>query len=159
MNNDTIEPRETRARRSREEETLPERRKRTDATNIGKRLAVNTEHLDFTKYVYRFINDTPARLHQMTKQDDWDIVAADGGAMKPDSTDLGDAVSSVVGAKPDGSPLRAYLCRKLKRFHDDDQKMKQTDLDEQLAQLRRGNTATGETQGDYVPSGGIRIAR
>ena len=55
--------------------------------------------------------------------------------------------------------MRSYLCRKLRQFYDEDQKMKQTDLDEQLAQLRRGNTAAGEGQGDYVPNGGIRIAR
>lgn len=154
-----LETRETRARQSRDDEVLPERRKRTDATVSGKRLAVNTAHLDFDKYVFRFINDAPARLFQMTKQDDWDLVGEDGKAIKPDSTDLGNAVSVVVGTKPDGSAMRAYLCAKLRKFYDDDQKMKQTDLDEQLAQLRRGNSAKGEEQGDYVPSGGIRIAR
>ncbi len=150
---------QTRARQSRDDEALPERRKRVDTATVGKRLAVNTAHLDFDKYAYRFINDAPARLFQMTQQDDWDIVDAQGGAVKSDSTDLGNAVSVVVGTKPDGSPMRAYLCRKLRRFYDDDQKMKQTDLDEQLAQLRRGNDASGQEQGDYVPSGGIRIAR
>ncbi len=154
-----LEARETRARQSRDEEALPERRKRTDANVIGKRLAVNTSHLDMEKYAYRFINDSPARLHQMTQQDDWDICDNAGGALKPDSTDLGGAASVVVGTKPDGSPMRAYLCRKLRRFYDDDQKKKQTDLDEQLAQLRRGNDAAGKEQGDYIPSGGIRIAR
>lgn len=150
---------ETRARQSRGDDQMPERRKRVDANVIGKRLAVNTSALDFDKYAYRFINDAPARLFQMTQQDDWDIVDAQGGAVKADSTDMGNAVSSVVGTKPDGSAMRAYLCRKLKRFYDDDQKMKQTDLDEQLAQLRRGNGAKGEELGDYVPSGGIKIAR
>ncbi len=153
------EPRETRGRRSRADEVLPERRRRTDMEVTGKRLAVNSALLDHGRYAYRFINDAPARLYQMTQQDDWDIVKVDGAAVKPDNSDLGDAVSIVVGTNKDGSALRAYLCRKLRQFYEDDQKTKQTELDEQLAQLRRGNSAAGETQGDYIPSGGIRIAR
>lgn len=154
-----LEDREPRARRSRGDEVLPERRKRSNADLIGKRLAVSPDSVDLEKYTYRFINDAPGRLHRMTVRDDWDIVTGDGQTIKPGNSDLGNAVSEIVGTKPDGSPMRAYLCRKLKRFYDDDQKMKQTDLDEQLAQLRRGQGPNGEDQGDYVPSGGIRIAR
>lgn len=151
-----LETREPRTRRSREEETLPERRKRTDIDITGKRLAVPTHLLDHEKYVYRFMNDNDTRLMQMTQHDDWDVMANDGAIA---SSDLGNAITRPVGVKPDGSPLKAYLCRKLRRFYDDDQKMKQTDLDEQLARLRQGNDANGGSQGDYIPSGGIRIAR
>ena len=147
-----------RERESRSEEATVTRRRRQDTDTVGKRLAVNTNLLDYGRFAYRFINDAPARLFQMTQQDDWDIVKQDGSIVKPDSTDMGDAVSVVVGTKPDGSPMRSYLCRKPRNFYDDDQKKKQTDLDEQLAQLRRGNTKAGDLQGDYVPSGGIRIA-
>lgn len=145
-----------RGRRGRDE--TAERRRRQDVDTLGKRLAVNMNLLDFGKYAYRFINDAPARLFQMTQQDDWDIVKNNGEIVKNDSTDLGDAVSVVVGTKPDGSPLRAYLCRKPLGYYEEDQKKKQTDLDEQLTQLRRGNTKAGDMQGDYVPNGGIRIA-
>jgi hypothetical protein len=153
-----LEDQPTRARRSRSDEELPARRRRNDMETVGKRLAVNTNLLDYDRFSYRFINDAPARLFQMTQQDDWDIVTQNGAIVKSDSTDLGDAVSVVVGTKPDGSPLRSYLCRKPRKFYDDDQKKKQTDLDEQLSQLRRGNTKAGDLQGDYIPSGGIRIA-
>lgn len=153
------QPEVTRGRRSRSEEATVERRRRQDIDTVGKRLAVNTALLDHDRFAYRFINDAPARLYAMTQQDDWDIVKVDGAVVKPDNTDLGDAVSIVVGTKPDGSPLRSYLCRKPRRFFEEDRKKRQTDLDEQLAQLRRGNTAAGEAQGDYVPIGGIRIAR
>lgn len=148
--------RETRARRSRAEEVLPERRKRIDIATTGKRLAVPTHLLDHEKYVYRFFNDSDTRLMQMTQHDDWDIMANDGGIA---STDLGNAITRPVGVRPDGSPMKAYLCRKLRKFYEEDQKMKQTDLDEQLARLRQGNDADGGSQGDYIPSGGIRIAR
>lgn len=148
----------TREREGRADEQLPERRRRQEMDTVGKRLAVNTNLLDHDRFAYRFINDAPARLFQMTQQDDWDIVKQDGSIVKPDSTDLGDAVSVVVGTKPDGSPLRSYLCRKPRKFYEDDQKKKQTDLDEQLAQLRRGNTKAGDLQGDYIPTSGIKIA-
>ena len=149
---------ETRGRQSRAEEQLPERRKRTDIDMTGKRLAVRTELLDFEKFRYRYINDSDTRLYQLTRQDDWEVMTQDGGALKPDATDMGAAVSIPVGTRPDGSPMRAYLCRKLRKFYDDDQKMKQTDLDEQLKRLRAGKSSDGDSQGDYVPSGGIRIA-
>lgn len=154
-----LEPRETRARRGRDEAEVTERRRRQEADTVGKRLGVNTAMLDHAKFAYRWVNDAPARLFKLTQQDDWDIVKANGETVKQDNSDLGDAVSIVVGTKPDGSAMRAYLCRKPRRFHEDDKQKKQTELDEQLAQLRRGNTAAGEAQGDYVPSGGIRIAR
>lgn len=150
---------EDRGRRSRDEEIIPERRRRSDINTIGKRLAVNTDKLDFDKYVYRWVNDTDARLYRLTKQDDWDIIQQDGSVLKDSNSDLGNAVSEPVGTKPDGSGMKAYLCRKLLRFHNEDQKMKQTELDEQLARMRRGNDAQGASQGDYVPNGGITIAR
>lgn len=150
---------EDRGRRSRDEEIIPERRRRNDINTMGKRLAVNTDKLDHEKYVYRWVNDSDVRLYRLTKQDDWDVVQQDGSALKNDNADLGNAVSVPVGTKPDGSALKAYLCRKLRRFHDEDQKMKQTELDEQLARMRRGNDAQGASQGDYVPNGGITIAR
>jgi hypothetical protein len=147
-----------RGRQSRADEQLPERRKRTDIDMTGKRLSVRSEMLDFDKFKYRWINDNDTRLYQLTRQDDWEVLTQDGGALKPDATDMGAAVSIPVGTRPDGSPTKAYLCRKLRKFYDDDQKMKQTELDEQLKRLRSGNSSTGDAQGDYIPSGGIRIA-
>ena len=137
-----------------------ETRRRIDNTEgvIGKRLPVHASKLDFGKYAYRWINDDDVRLFQKTKQDDWDFVSDGGEVANGANTDLGDRVSVIVGTKPDGSPRKAYLCRKLRKFYDDDEKKKATDLDEQLAQLRRGNSAKGDLQGDYVPQGGIKIA-
>jgi hypothetical protein len=150
---------ETRGRQSRADEQLPERRKRAEIDTTGKRLAVRTDMLDFDKYKYRWINDSDVRLYRLTKQDDWEVMTQAGGALKPEATDLGTAVSMPVGTKPDGSAMNAYLCRKLRRFYEDDQKMKQNELDEQLARLRAGKDAKGADMGDYTPSGGIRVAR
>ncbi len=153
-----LEEREPRTRRSRSEETLPERRKRTDISMTGKRLAVRTDLLDFSRFTYRWVNDNDTRLWSLI-QNDWNVMTQDGGELKSDSTDMGAAIAIPVGVKKDGSALKAYLCRKPLRFHEEDQKMKQTELDEQLARLRQGNDADGGSQGDYIPSGGIRIAR
>lgn len=126
------------------------RRRKSKAGVIGKRLGVNESMLDLDRFVYRWVNETPGRIFSKTKEDDWDIVANDGGAVKDDSADLGNAVSQVVGTHPDGSPLRAYLVRKPKGFWEDDQKEKQEELDKQLDEIRRGNARDGSSQSDYV---------
>lgn len=129
----------------------PERRRKRDGGVIGRRLGVADENLDFENFVYRFINDSPARLFNKTKQDDWDVVSNDGDVIE-DTADAGNAVSRVVGAKPDGSPLLAYLCRKPKKFYEEDAARSQAELDKQLTELRRGNDRVGGSQSDYVSS-------
>lgn len=142
-------------RRQRNEDKRPERRRRSFAVQGIGRLGCDPSLLDFDKFAYRWLNDEPGRLVAKTKHDDWDIVPNTGE--KEDSTDLGAAVSVVVGTMPDGSPKRAYLCRKLKTFYDEDKAAAQAALDEQLSQLRRGATRDGELQSDYVPHGGIHM--
>lgn len=146
-------PRERAPRQEQEQE----RRRRRDGGVIGRRLGVAESMLDFNRFAYRWLNDEPARIMAKTRQDDWDIVTQDGGALKEDSADLGTAVSQIVGVKPDGSPKRAYLCRKPKTYFDEDQAAKQQTLDDQLAEMRRGNDRDGASQSDYVPKSGIRL--
>lgn len=142
-----------RARNKMEEQS--ERRRRTFAVQGRGRLGVDPALLDFHTYVYRWLNDEPGRLVMKTKHDDWTTVPNAGE--KEDSTDLGTMISIVVGTLPDGSPKRAYLCRKLKTYFDDDAAAAQAVLDKQLADLRRGLTRAGESQSDYVPTSGIRM--
>lgn len=132
-----------------------ERRRRKGNLRAEGRLGCDTSLLDFSRFAYRWINDKPGRIITKTKQDDWDMVPQAGE--KEDSTDLGSMVSVIVGTLPDGSPMRAYLCRKPKTFYDEDKAAEQADLDEQLVQLRRGKSRSGEAQADYVPSSGIRM--
>jgi hypothetical protein len=146
-------------REIRTEREAPKRRRVDGNEGVsGQRLPVKTSLLDYEAFAYRWINDDEVRLFQKTKQDDYDIMKNNGEVVNGANTDLGDAISVIVGTKPDGSARRAFLCRKPRKFYDDDQKKKAEDLDEQLARLRRGDSRTGEAQGDYVPSGGIRIA-
>lgn len=144
---------------TRQDEVKRRRQKRTGQGYLyGKRMGCNPELLDHNRFRYRWINDEQgARLLQKTQHDDWDIVPNSGGEMKEDASDLGDAVSIVVGTHPDGSPKRAYLCRKPKQWYEEDQAEKQAELDEQLEQLRRGNDRAGANQSDYVPHSGISM--
>lgn len=146
--------------RTREEkpEGRERRRKAGGGETTGRRLGVLKSALDFNAFKYRWINANDARLMAKTKEDDWDFVTKDGG-VKDDSADMGNVVSQIVGMKPDGSALFAYLCRKPKAWWQEDQDAKQVELDKQLAQLRRGNDREGGTQSDYVPSSGITIQR
>jgi hypothetical protein len=147
------EPR--RGRKPRSEEVTERRRNRSGVS--GQRLGVAMSQLDFEKFKYRWVNDTPARLFAMTREDDWDIVQQDGGSVKDDAADLGSAVSQIVGTAPDGSALKAYLCRKPIAYWREDQRMKSAELDKQLSDLRRGRDRAGQANGDYVPNDGISI--
>lgn len=140
---------------TRREEVQTRRKQRGGGELEGRRLGIVKSKLDFDNFVYRWVNDAPSRLFAKTKEDDWDVVRNDG--VKDDSADLGNAVSQIVGTAPDGSALKAYLCRKPRKFYDEDQADKSAALDAQLEQLRRGNDRSGASQSDYVPHSGIRI--
>lgn len=160
MNTQQLEPTVEKKKpgRPRKEQMPERRRKREDSGEVfGRRLAVNASQLDKSMYEYRWINDDMARIYSKTKEDDWDIVTNEGGIVKEDSSDLGSAVSEVVGTRPDGSPKRAYLCRKPISYFEEDQRVKQQALDEQLAQLRLGNDRGGGASSDYVPHSGISL--
>lgn len=145
----------TTSMRERSERREQERRRRKDGIQAEGRLGLNPDLLDLDRFAYRWINDQPGRLISKTKHDDWDMVPDTGE--KEDNTDLGSKVSIVVGTMPDGSPKRAYLCRKPKTFYHEDKAEEQAALDRQLAEMRRGNDRFGNSQSDYVPSSGINI--
>jgi len=140
-------------------EVEQQRRRRRKAHGGVKNLGVDESLLDHDKFAYRWINDADVRMIQKTKYDDWNVMTQNGGELKEDATDFGNAVSKYTGVKKDGSPQVSYLCRKPRQWYEEDQTEKQTELDEQLARLRVGQSAKGESQGDYIPNAGIKIAR
>lgn len=135
--------------------TTERRRRKKRESVTGQRLAATISPADMARFKFRWINDSPTRLFRMTKQDDWEICHQNGGEVKEEA-DIGSAVSVPVGQNPDGSPMRAYLCRKRADFYQADQEEKMAELDQQLEQMRRGH-APGESQSDYVPHSGISI--
>jgi len=148
------------------EATSPRRRRREGGQEVvGKKLAVRTSELDFANFSYRWVNDEMGgasgvgpRIMSKTVDDDWDIVKQGGNVVKHDSADLGDAVSVVVGAKPDGSPLLAYLLRKPKAFYEEDRAEKRAELDKQLTDLRKGKDPSNGNEAEYVPRSGISMS-
>ena len=151
------------------EEVRAERRRRTDTSQeYNTRLSVNEGLMDRHKYAYRFINDTGGRLHELTVNDDWDVVK--DPRVKSDNDNQGAPVRKLVGSNQDGSPIYAYLCRKLKTYYVADRKSKAKRTDDLEAELKRGvvrpitvdgvKEATASTADPtvYIPEGGISIS-
>lgn len=108
-------------------------------------------------YVYRWFNDHGGRIQQATQagyEFAKDVTAGDTGER---NSDIGSKVSQLVGAKEDGSPLRAYLMRIKREWYLEDQTAKQADINETDESIRHGQI--GKEHGDghtYIPSTGIR---
>jgi len=144
------------------EEERQRRRRRDDLTDgRHRKLAVDGE-LD-PNYVYRWINDDPGRVYNLTKQDDWDRVTEDmlNGPKSDRDRQLGSGLERIVEA----SGKRAILVRKRKDYYDGDKAKEQAFLDAQMTDLKRGVTPTGPkgeqtlsaSDHAYVPAGGISI--
>lgn len=141
---------------SRADETRRERRRRDDGDlDRGARLnlAIPAEIREQAKRegkTLRWINDDGNRMHQMTEQDDWDIV--DSPLVKP----------VPVGTSKDGQPVTARLCSKYQDWYDQDQRDKARLLDERERAVERGAKIDPDdkrqTETSYVPEGN-RISR
>jgi hypothetical protein len=129
---------------SRVEATKKARRRRSDSFDgLDYRLHV-PEDLKDPRYTYRWINDEPGKIFQATEQDDWDFVYDErirtegDGAQK--NTGEGTRISRVVGRSKTGEPLRAYLCRKLQEYFDEDNRKRHRKWQELTAQVEQGYT-------------------
>lgn len=132
------------------------RRRNTDALGGRRqRLAVRGD-LDKENFAYRWVNDDGNRLHDLTVNDDWEVVEDRSGKMKPEGTGVGSEVATPVGTGEHGRPVRAVLLRKPKNWYDDDERAKQRRIDETELGLKAG-AAPGAATDDktYVPKGGI----
>lgn len=146
--------------RPRIEEERARRRRREDITTGRLRNLAIDGDLD-SRYEYRWINDDPGRVHNLTVRDDWDIVTTEMlGARSEKDKGVGSNVERIVG-KTDGK--RGVLVRKLKDYYVADKAKEQGQIDETENSMKRGkvNSPDGlrETEVDksYVPSGGISI--
>ncbi len=146
------------------EQVKQERRRRADTSyEYNHRLSVNHALLDHGNFAYRFINDTSGRLHELTVNDDWDVVK--DPSVKTDNDNTGAPVRKLVGANQDGSPIYAFLCRKPLQYHKEDRKRKAQRTDEMMAQIKRGavkspdGAAALDQSTTYIPDGGISITQ
>lgn len=139
----------------------PKRRRKGAVGQKRRKLAVNEDALDRKNFSYRFVNDTGNRVHDMTVNDDWEVVPQAGKSVKEDGTDLGSSVSTVVGKDNNGQPIRGYLLRKPLEWFEEDKAASQAALDEQMKAIKRGRTPGGGLDPDspttYPADGGIKI--
>lgn len=140
-------------------EAISQERRRRDTNALAgkrKRLAVSGE-LDHEKYAYRWVNDDGVRVHDLTVNDDWEVVNDRQGELKKDGAGMGAEVSVHVGRNADGRPIKSILVRKLKSYYEDDEKAKQRHIDEQEASIKAGATPGAGTEGTYTPRNGISL--
>lgn len=136
---------------SRTEQIKGERRRRNTDALAGKRrkLSVSEQNLDRTNFVYRFANDEGNRIHDLTVNDDWEVVPQRNGDEQTDG--LGADISRYAGRDDRGQAVRAVLLRKKKDWHDDDKKAAQRRIDETEAAIRQGATP-GVDSGQLRPT-------
>jgi hypothetical protein len=128
MHDDTADLEPRRARRERADVQGEHRRRRKAGTlnrMVQFKLQVfDPEDLDLENFVYYWLNDEGNNIRRMTQLDDYDLVTLEelGQAFNPESTDSESdhRVRMLVGSKPDGSPLYAYLAKKRRAFWEAD---------------------------------------
>lgn len=150
----------TRGRPAREEAVASDRRRRTEF-GLRSRTRLGAPLVDDAQWKYRWVNDTPGRIAQLTGED-WDVVERDESAADHRETSTGSSHERHAGTAKDGKPIRAVLMRKPMDFYKHDKGREQGDLDRRMTAVRRGR-APGEqgekvfADGMYVPAGGITI--
>lgn len=104
------------------------------------------EQLDLKNYVYRWVEDSGARIRVATKSDDYDpVVASEIKDFDPDTIGCegGESIRQVTGRRENGQPIYAYLLKKPREFFDEDQRAGARRRQDQL----EGRILRGETGG------------
>lgn len=133
-------------------EAEKEKRRRRSDTSETRNLKLSVpEHLKDPNFVYRWVNDKASgRIHDKTTNDDWDVVKALG----PDKEEA--PVSRNVGNGENGQPLKAYLLRKPKKYHEEDKARRMSALKATEETVERGESVGPEgldKSVSYVPGG------
>ena len=112
------------------EKTTQAQVSRPRRTPIGKRNRLSVENKD-PNYVYRIVNDLDGRVQDMMDRDYEIVHTAEVGDKRVD------AISSLGSAKQIsvGNGLKAIVMRKRRDWHDDDQALKQKEIDDLEASM------------------------
>ena len=127
------------------------RRRNSDAlAGQGRRLFVDPAFLDLAKYRYRFANDRGTRVHDLTVNDNWDVVSD----TRMRSDDLGSGVALLAGTQNNGAAMNAVLLRKTREYAEDDDRAKARHIDAKEASIKSNpDPEGGNASGLYVPGG------
>ena len=98
---------------------------------------------DLPGYFCYWANDTGTRLHDLTRDDDYDYVSKSEigdhvGESGTGNSDLGTKVRVLVGTDDNG-PVYAYLLKKKLDFHQEDQAEKEAERRKKEEALHRGS--------------------
>lgn len=127
------------------------RRRQGQGAERNMKLFVPEEAKD-QEFVYRWANNKPGRVKQLTQMDDYDIVSSDDGAI-----DTGTSEGTVVKRTVDRREgEEAVLLRKPRHFYEADKAEEQRLLDARDEELRAGKVQGAEALSGseaYVPGG------
>jgi len=151
-----------RARQPRQETEQSTRRRRDDL-GAGRQRNLDVVGKKDPNFTYRWVNDEPGRLYNLTKADDWDVVQqGELGETHAKDKGVGTGIERIVN-KSTGK--RAVLLRKRLDYYIADKAKEQGQIDDTEHMIKSGgvpsaNGVTGEAlagSAAYVPSGGIKI--
>lgn len=147
---DTQEIKRGPGRPPRSEEVKVERRRRQGiGAERNLKLHVPESEKD-PNFVYRWVNNTPGRVKQLTQMDDYEIVSSEG-------IDRGTSEGTVVKRTVDrGEGDEAVLLRKPRHFYEADKAEEQKLIDARDEALRAGSAPSSEGLSGseaYVPGG------
>lgn len=145
-------------------EKIKQERRRRNTDALGgrrRRMAIDESQLDKENFVYRFANDDDrGRIHQLTVQDDWEVVPDRDAKIAANPQGDGSKVSFHAGTMERGASMQTVLLRKPKRYADEDYAARQRRIDEVETGLRQGNAPGATDDGQiYVPKEGITLNR
>lgn len=139
------------------EQIQQERRRRTsNLSGRRNRMGIDESNLDRENFAYRFVNDEGTRIHDLTVNDDWEVVQDRDGTTKIDGANVGSEVAIQAGASKTSANVKAVLLRKRKDWYEDDKRSEQRHIDDIEASLKSG-AVPGAGNGDntYIPKAGI----
>lgn len=140
------------SRPARTEEVQNERRRRTGmGADRNLKLHVPEEAKD-PDFVYRWVNNRPGRVQQLTQMDDYEVVSSADGKIDP-----GTSEGTVVKRTVDRSQgEEGVLLRKPRKYYEADKVEEQKRLDASDEDMRNGAAKSSEGLSGseaYVPGG------
>jgi hypothetical protein len=155
-------PKSARTIESRAGETKDGRRRRK-GMGMERNLKLHVpEELKDPNFVYRFVNDRPGRVRQLTQMDDYSVVSANelNGALEPEKST---AEGTVVTRTADSTVgERVVLLKKPREYYEADRKEHDHAIAAHEDTMRRGRPLTPDADnGDhaYTPGGKNIIAK
>ena len=112
-------------------------------------------------YHLHILNDVAGRI-ETAQQGGYEFVTHDEiesvtSNVTSRNTDIGDKVRFLVGKTDNGNPLYGYLMKIKQEWYDEDQAAIAAKANKIDAAIKRGKTPGIDSEGFYVPSGGVKL--